>query len=105
MTTAFHAPPQRRRKTLQEANLLEGPMLLLKSIRGFSSNRAMTWLACAPLALMGLGIFTLSAKAEELPSKREIAQIRHVALVYLRDVTTSRKPFLPLYRQIIQNQR
>ena len=56
-----------RRKTLQEASLLEGPMLLLKSIRGFSSNRAMTWLACAPLALMGLGIFTLSAKAEELP--------------------------------------
>ena len=42
-------------------------MLLLKGIRGFSSNRAMTWLACAPLALMGLGIFTLSAKAEELP--------------------------------------
>ena len=67
MTTAFHAPPQKRRKTLQEASLLEGPMLLLKSIRGFSSNRAMTWLACAPLALMGLGIFTLSAKAEELP--------------------------------------
>jgi len=67
MTTAFQAPPQRRRKTLQEASLLEGPMLLLKSIRGFSSNRAMTWLACAPLALMGLGIFTLSAKAEELP--------------------------------------
>ena len=67
MTTAFPAPPQRRRKTLQEASLLEGPMLLLKSIRGFSSNRAMTWLACAPLALMGLGIFTLSAKAEELP--------------------------------------
>ena len=67
MTTAFHAPPQTRRKTLQEASLLEGPMLLLKSIRGFSSNRAMTWLACAPLALMGLGIFTLSAKAEELP--------------------------------------
>ena len=66
MTTAFHAPPLRR-KTLQEASLLEGPMLLLKSIRGFSSNRAMTWLACAPLALMGLGIFTLSAKAEELP--------------------------------------
>jgi Amt family ammonium transporter len=52
---------------LQEANLLEGPLMLIKSIRGFSSNRAMTWLACAPLALMGLGIFTLSAKAEELP--------------------------------------
>merc|ERR1712185_441174 len=41
--------------------------MLIKSIRGFSSNRAMTWLACAPLALGGLGIFTLSAKAEELP--------------------------------------
>jgi Amt family ammonium transporter len=67
MTTAFQAPPERRRKTLQEANLLEGPLMLIKSIRGFSSNRAMTWLACAPLALMGLGIFTLSAKAEELP--------------------------------------
>ena len=67
MTTAFQAPPQRRRKTLQEASLLEGPLMLLKSVRGFSSNRAMTWLACAPLALMGLGIFTLSAKAEELP--------------------------------------
>ena len=42
-------------------------MMLIKSIRGFSANRAMTWMACAPLALMGLGIFTLSAKAEELP--------------------------------------
>ena len=42
-------------------------MLLLNSIRGFSSNRAAIWLACAPLALLGLGIFTLSAKAEELP--------------------------------------
>jgi Amt family ammonium transporter len=42
-------------------------MLLLNSIRGFSSNRAVIWLACAPLALLGLGIFTLSAKAEELP--------------------------------------
>ncbi len=42
-------------------------MMLLKSIRGFSSNRAIIWLACAPLAFLGLGIFTLSAKAEELP--------------------------------------
>ena len=67
MTTAYQAPPKKRRKTLQEASLLEGPMMLMKSIRGFSSNRAMTWMACAPLALMGLGIFTLSAKAEELP--------------------------------------
>jgi Amt family ammonium transporter len=67
MTTAFQAPPKRRLKTLQEASLLEGPMLLLRSIRGFSSNRSLVWLACAPMALMGLGIFTFAAKAEELP--------------------------------------
>ena len=67
MTTAFQAPPKRRLKTLQEASLLEGPMLLLRSIRGFSSNRSLVWLACAPVALMGLGIFTFAAKAEELP--------------------------------------
>ena len=67
MTTAFKSPPTRRRKTLQEASLLDGPMMLIRSIRGFSSNRAMTWMACAPLALIGLGIFTLSAKAEDLP--------------------------------------
>ena len=67
MTTAYQSPPLRRRKSLQEASLLNGPMMLLKSIRGFSSNRAVIWLACAPLALLGLGIFTLSAKAEELP--------------------------------------
>ncbi len=67
MTTAYQSPPLRRRKSLQEASLMNGPMMLLKSIRGFSSNRAVIWLACAPLALLGLGIFTLSAKAEELP--------------------------------------
>ena len=67
MTTAYQSPPSRRRKSLQDASLLNGPMMLLKSIRGFSSNRAIIWLACAPLALLGLGIFTLSAKAEELP--------------------------------------
>ena len=42
-------------------------MLLLKSIRGFSSHRSLVWLACAPVALLGLSVFTLSAKAEELP--------------------------------------
>jgi len=67
MTTATQAPPVRRRKTLQEASLLEGPMMLLKSIRGFSSHRSLVWLACAPVALLGLGIFTFAAKAEELP--------------------------------------
>ena len=42
-------------------------MMLLKSLRGFSSHRSIVWLACAPVALLGLSVFTLSAKAEELP--------------------------------------
>ena len=67
MTTAFQAPPERHRKTLQEASLLEGPMLLLKKIRGLRTNRSAVWLACVPLALMGLGIFNLSARAQALP--------------------------------------
>lgn len=66
MTTAV--PQQfRRRKTLQNASLLEGPMMLLQSIRGLSSNRSLLWAACIPLALFGLGVFTLSAKAADLP--------------------------------------
>ena len=42
-------------------------MLLLRSIRGFRTNRSLTWLACVPVALLGLGIFNLSAHAAELP--------------------------------------
>jgi hypothetical protein len=49
------------------ASLVNGPMLLLRSIRGFSSNRSMLWLATVPLALFGLGIFNLSAHAADLP--------------------------------------
>ena len=41
--------------------------MLLRSIRGLSSNRSLLWAASIPLALFGLGIFTLSAKAAELP--------------------------------------
>jgi Amt family ammonium transporter len=39
----------------------------LRSIRGFSSNRSMLWLATVPLALFGLGIFNLSAHASDFP--------------------------------------
>lgn len=67
MTTAPLPPSRRRTVRLQEASLLEGPMLLLRSIRGFSSNRSLTWLACVPLALFGLGLFNLSAHAAEMP--------------------------------------
>ncbi|WP_075507532.1 ammonium transporter [Prochlorococcus marinus] len=67
MTTALQTPQRRSRSRLQEASLVNGPMLLLRSIRGFSSNRSMLWLATVPLALFGLGIFNLSAHAADLP--------------------------------------
>ena len=67
MTTAMQTPMRRSRSKLQEASLADGPMLLLRSIRGFSSNRSMLWLATVPLALFGLGVFNLSAHANELP--------------------------------------
>ncbi|SBO41891.1 ammonium transporter [Cyanobium sp. NIES-981] len=65
MTIASHPP--RRPKRLQEASLLEAPSLLLRGIRGLSSQRSLVWLACIPLALFGLGVFNLSAHAAELP--------------------------------------
>jgi len=67
MTTALQTPQRRSRSRLQDASLVNGPMLLLRSIRGFSSNRSMLWLATVPLALFGLGIFNLSAHAGDLP--------------------------------------
>ena len=47
--------------------MLEAPQLLLRKVRGLSSSRSLTWLACVPLALLGLGVFNLSARAAELP--------------------------------------
>ncbi len=67
MTTALQTPQRRSRSKLQDASLVNGPLLLLRSIRGFSSNRSMLWLATVPLALFGLGIFNLSAHAADLP--------------------------------------
>ena len=64
MTTALQSPPRRRTARLQEVSLLEGPMLLLKSIRGFRSNQGLIWLATVPLALLGLGVFSFAARAE-----------------------------------------
>ncbi len=61
------SPPPRRLTRLQEASLHDAPMLLLRSIRGLSSSRGFTWLACVPIALVGLGLFNLSAHAAELP--------------------------------------
>lgn len=56
-----------RTASLSHASLLEAPGLLIRRIRGLSSSRGLTWLACVPLALLGLGVFNLSARAAELP--------------------------------------
>jgi Amt family ammonium transporter len=60
-------PFKQRPKRLGEASLLEAPRLLLRRIRGLSSREGLTWLACVPLALFGLGVFNLSAHAADLP--------------------------------------
>ena len=67
MTVAPHAPRRAAPRSLQGVSLSEAPALLLRSIRGFSSNRSLTWLACVPIALFGLGLFNLAAHATELP--------------------------------------
>ncbi|MFM8543779.1 MAG: ammonium transporter [Vulcanococcus sp.] len=64
------ATPGSRRpqvRSLQQASLLEAPSLLMRKFRGLSSNRTLTWLACVPIALAGLGLFNLAAHAAELP--------------------------------------
>jgi len=81
MTIAPHAPRRRRPRSLQEASLLEAPELLLRSIRGLSNSRTLTWLACVPLALFGLGVFNLSAHAAELPELTPAFLINNVWLL------------------------
>jgi Amt family ammonium transporter len=81
MTVAPHAPGRRRPRRLQEASLLEAPELLLRSIRGLSNSRTLTWLACVPLALFGLGVFNLSAHAAELPELTPAFLINNVWLL------------------------
>ena len=63
MTTALNSRPGSKRSRLQEVSLLEGPMLLLRSIRGFRTNQKLIWLATVPVALFGLSVFTFAAKA------------------------------------------
>ena len=63
----------RRKSRLQEASLIEGPMILLQNIRGFRSHRSLMWLACVPIALLGLGLFDFAAHANELPAELNAA--------------------------------
>tara|TARA_Y100001968_G_scaffold80367_1_gene71527 strand:+ start:569 stop:2059 length:1491 start_codon:yes stop_codon:yes gene_type:complete len=63
MTIAIQKSSSRNRSSLQEASLLNGPILLLRSIRGLRTNRSLVWLSTVPLALLGLGIFNFAAQA------------------------------------------
>ncbi|MFM9089257.1 MAG: ammonium transporter, partial [Cyanobium sp.] len=67
MTTAHPRPPRSATQRLQQVSLIDAPQHLLRKIRGLSSSRALTWLACVPIALFGLGLFNLAAHAAELP--------------------------------------
>jgi Amt family ammonium transporter len=49
------------------ASLYNAPALLLSRLRALSSPQARTWFACVPVALAGLGLFNLAAKAADLP--------------------------------------
>jgi Amt family ammonium transporter len=63
------SPPARRspQRSIPAASLQSAPAILLSRCRGLSSSRTLTWLACVPVALIGLGLFNLSAKAADLP--------------------------------------
>lgn len=67
MSIPLPAPRRSGPRRLQDASLLEAPPLLLGRLRGLSSQSNLTWLACVPIALAGLGVFNLSAHAAELP--------------------------------------
>jgi Amt family ammonium transporter len=67
MTIVSPAPRRAPTRRLRDVSFLEAPSLLLRRFRGLTSNTRITWLACVPLALFGLGVFNLSAHAADLP--------------------------------------
>jgi Amt family ammonium transporter len=56
-----------RQKRLLQLSLLDGPLQLICNLRGLTKSRSLTWLACVPTALLGLGLFNLAARAADLP--------------------------------------
>lgn len=67
MTLDMPASRRRRIRDVAQMSLLDAPSALFRQIRGLTSSRTITWLACVPIALMGLGLFNLAAHAAELP--------------------------------------
>jgi Amt family ammonium transporter len=58
---------RRRRSSLAASSLRNAPKQLRTRLKVLSSSSTLTWLACVPIALMGLGLFNLAAKAAEMP--------------------------------------
>lgn len=56
-----------RQKPPLQQNLLDGPAQLIRNLLGLTRSRSVTWLACVPTALLGLGLFNLAARAADLP--------------------------------------
>ncbi|MEB3316943.1 MAG: ammonium transporter [Cyanobacteriota bacterium] len=58
---------RRRGPSLASSSLRNAPIGLRTRLKVLSSSSTLTWLACVPIALMGLGLFNLAAKAAEMP--------------------------------------
>ncbi|MEB3256208.1 MAG: ammonium transporter [Synechococcaceae cyanobacterium] len=67
MTIASQSSRRTPRRALPAASLRQAPPLLIQRLRSFAGHGGATWLACIPIALAGLGVFTLAAHAAELP--------------------------------------
>ncbi len=67
MTQSFSSRRRRSAPAPHSESLQEAPILFFRGVKGIQSPRVLTWLACVPVALLGLGLFNLSAKAAELP--------------------------------------
>jgi Amt family ammonium transporter len=67
MTTVPQFLRRAPRRALGGASLRQAPLLLLQRLRSFAGRGGATWLACIPIALVGLGVFNLAAHAAELP--------------------------------------
>jgi Amt family ammonium transporter len=60
-------PPHAPARPLHRLSLAAATPLLVQRLRSFAGRGGLTWLACIPIALFGLGVFNLAAHATELP--------------------------------------
>ena len=67
MTRSFSSGRRPSAPPPHSESLQNAPLQLFLGLRGIQSPRVLTWLACVPVALLGLGLFNLSAKAADLP--------------------------------------